>query len=234
MLASLLATICSAVSCGAPSWVRTDGGCRFADFVPFASPCPAWRPPLAGPLCPALLSLAGLTVLGAAGQNAGNAGDHADDAADRASQHAADRSGGLVAFARALLNALHQPLRVRQRGAPKSNATAIPRTAHHLAPRTRLNVGLFIVRSPQSILRLSARCSPPRSAAPPIRILSFSLQAVHLRRVPVRLATVRQPSSPAAQSHTPPHVRNCDVCDAIFTPVAVNCLYLEGNGFRAA
>jgi hypothetical protein len=48
--------------------------------------------------------------------DAQHAGKYADDAADRTSQHAANRSGGLVARLGALLNALNQPLRVSRGG----------------------------------------------------------------------------------------------------------------------
>src|SRR6202023_2593463 len=59
-----------------------------------------------------------LLVLAGAGNGARDARDHADHAANRAAQDAADRTGGLVAFARPLLDALDQALRVnRTRGA---------------------------------------------------------------------------------------------------------------------
>src|ERR1700736_828420 len=104
MLASLLATICSAVSCGSPGWGRT--AClvtlpALPAFAGFAGPrlfrrgralrCGRCLLPFPDPEHP---------------------GEYADHATDRASQHAADRSGGLVAGLRSLLDALHQALRL--------------------------------------------------------------------------------------------------------------------------
>ena len=66
-------------------------GCR-----PVCRRCrPVWHPLPRAPF-----------VLCAAGDDTGDAGDNTDNATDRAPEHAADRTGGLVALARALLDAL--------------------------------------------------------------------------------------------------------------------------------
>src|SRR5262249_37587854 len=67
-------------------------------------------------LCRGLRAL--LIVVATASDGADHATDRADHPSDRAAQHATDGTGGLVALARALLRALHQPLRMQRRRQP--------------------------------------------------------------------------------------------------------------------
>jgi hypothetical protein len=133
MLASLAATICSAVNgcadgaTGAGATAGRGAGVAFAALPVSALPVSALPISLADLVVAALLGAAGgRSLLGAAvadgaglflgltRRHAQYAADDADDTADGAAQHAADRPGGAVAVAGALFDALHQPLGLRR------------------------------------------------------------------------------------------------------------------------
>jgi hypothetical protein len=74
-----------------------------------------------------------------------------DHAADGAAQHAADRSGRLVAACGALLDALDQPLRIHRRRRAEKHDDNCPKREMQSRLRARFGVGLIIIWSPWSI-----------------------------------------------------------------------------------
>jgi len=74
-----------------------------------------------------------------------HAGEYADHPADRTSQHAADRSGSLVAGLRSLLDALNQPLASTAEGALRSMTATAPSARRNLNCARAVDDGLIII-----------------------------------------------------------------------------------------
>ena len=69
-------------------------------------------------------------------------------------KHAANRACGLVALARAFLNALHEPLRVRRCEAPRASKAMAPSMKRSRDGTRAICLGLVIIWSPWSIEKL--------------------------------------------------------------------------------